>query len=539
MITKKAAHHVPKPVVLIAEELSPATLDALGPDFEVRNCDGANRAELLEALGKGVDAVLIRSATKMDAEAIGAAKGLKVIARAGVGLDNVDIPAATTAGVMVVNAPTSNIVSAAELAISLLLASARFISPAHAALRAGKWARSKYTGAELFEKTLGIVGFGRIGQLVAHRMQAFGMNVVAYDPYLQPARAAQLGVTLVTLDELLAQSDFITIHLPKTKETANLIGIEALKKVKPSVRIINAARGGVLDESALYDAIKEGRVAGAGLDVFATEPCTDSPLFTLDQVVATPHLGASTDEAQERAGIAVAVSVRKALSGELVPDAVNVKGGAVDEEIRPSLPLVEKMAQIATALAGEIPVSLDVHVRGDIAVHDSSILAVSALKGALLATGAEEVTYVNAPGLAAARGVTSSVDTTPESPEYRSMISLHCALSNGKSITVDGTLMGIRKVEKIIAIDGFDLDLPPTDNLLFLRYKDRPGVVGSVGNILGSSKINIAGMQVARSSAGGEALMAITVDSPVSSEIAASVAKESGADLVRYVTMVS
>ena len=539
MITKKAAHHVPKPVVLIAEELSPATLDALGPDFEVRNCDGANRAELLEALGKGVDAVLIRSATKMDAEAIGAAKGLKVIARAGVGLDNVDIPAATTAGVMVVNAPTSNIVSAAELAISLLLASARFISPAHAALRAGKWARSKYTGAELFEKTLGIVGFGRIGQLVAHRMQAFGMNVVAYDPYLQPARAAQLGVTLVTLDELLAQSDFITIHLPKTKETANLIGIEALKKVKPSVRIINAARGGVLDESALYDAIKEGRVAGAGLDVFATEPCTDSPLFTLDQVVATPHLGASTDEAQERAGIAVAVSVRKALSGELVPDAVNVKGGAVDEEIRPSLPLVEKMAQIATALAGEIPVSLDVHVRGDIAVHDSSILAVSALKGALLATGAEEVTYVNAPGLAAARGVTSSVDTTPESPEYRSMISLHCALSNGKSITVDGTLMGIRKVEKIIAIDGFDLDLPPTDNLLFLRYKDRPGVVGSVGNILGSSKINIAGMQVARSSAGGEALMAITVDSPVSSEIAASVAKESGAELVRFVTLVS
>ncbi len=538
MITKKAAQRVGKPVVLIAEELSPATLEALGPDFEVRNCDGANRDELLAALAKGVDAVLIRSATKMDAEAIGAAKGLKVIARAGVGLDNVDIPAATTAGVMVVNAPTSNIVSAAELAISLLLASARFISPAHAALRNGKWARSKYTGAELFEKTLGIVGFGRIGQLVAHRMQAFGMNIVAYDPYLQPARAAQLGVSLVTLDELLAQSDFITIHLPKTKETANLIGVDALKKVKPAVRIINAARGGVLDEAALYDAITEGRVAGAGLDVFSTEPCTDSPLFTLDQVVATPHLGASTDEAQERAGIAVAVSVRKALSGELVPDAVNVKGGAVDEEIRPSLPLVEKMAQIATALAGELPVSMDVHVRGDISVHDSSILAVSALKGALVATGAEEVTYVNAPGLAAERGVTSSVDTSAESPEYRSMISLHCALSNGKAITVDGTLMGIRKVEKIIAIDGFDLDLPPTDNMLFLRYADRPGVVGAVGNILGQSKINIAGMQVARNSAGGEALMALTVDSSVGADIAAKVAKESGAELVRSVTLV-
>jgi D-3-phosphoglycerate dehydrogenase len=538
MITKKEVLHVAKPVVLIAEELSAATLDALGPDFEVRNCDGANRAELLEALGKGVDAVLIRSATKMDAEAIAAAKGLKVIARAGVGLDNVDIPAATAAGVMVVNAPTSNIVSAAELAISLLLASARFISPAHAALKNGKWARSKYTGAELFEKTLGIVGFGRIGQLVAHRMQAFGMNVIAYDPYLQPARAAQLGVELVELDDLLKRSDFITIHLPKTKETANLIGVDALKKVKKEVRIINAARGGVLDEAALYDAITEGRVAGAGLDVYVTEPCTDSPLFQLDQVIATPHLGASTDEAQERAGIAVAVSVRKALAGELVPDAVNVKGGAIHDEIRPSLPLVEKMAQIATAIAGELPVSMEITVKGDISGHDSSVLAISALKGALQATGSEDVTYVNAPGLATERGVTSSVTTTADSPEYLSMISLHAALASGHSIKVDGTLMGIKKVEKIIAIDGFDLDLPPTENLLFLRYTDKPGVVGAVGNTLGSAKINIAGMQVAREAAGGKALMALTVDSPVSDEVTETIKKEISADLVRSVSLV-
>ena len=539
MITKREVLRVGKPVVLIAEELSSATLDALGPDFEVRNCDGANRAELLAALGAGVDAVLIRSATKMDGEAIAAAKGLKVIARAGVGLDNVDIPAATAAGVMVVNAPTSNIVSAAELAISLLLASARFISPAHAALKAGKWARSKYTGAELFEKNLGVVGFGRIGQLVAHRMQAFGMNVIAYDPYLQPAKAAQLGVELVELDDLLKRSDFITIHLPKTKETANLIGVEALKKVKKEVRIINAARGGVLDEAALYDAIVEGRVAGAGLDVYVTEPCTDSPLFQLDQVVATPHLGASTDEAQERAGIAVAVSVRKALAGELVPDAVNVKGGAIHDEIRPSLPLVEKMAQLATAIAGETPVSMEIIVKGDISGHDSSILAISALKGALVASGAEDVTYVNAPGLASERGVTSSVTTTPDSPEYRSMISLRAALNNGKSITVDGTLMGIRKVEKIIAIDGFDLDLPPTENLLFLRYADKPGVVGAVGNALGSAKINIAGMQVARITAGGSALMALTVDSAVSDAVAEAVKKETGAEIVRSVTLVN
>ena len=537
MTIKKAPPPVSKPVVLIAEELSPATVAALGPEFEIRNCDGANRGELLKALGQGVDAVLIRSATKMDAEAIAAAKGLKVIARAGVGLDNVDIPAATTAGVMVVNAPTSNIVSAAELAIALLLASARHVSPAHAALKGGKWARSKFTGAELFEKTLGVVGFGRIGQLVAQRMQAFGMNVIAYDPYLQPARAAQLGVDLVSLDDLLERADFITIHLPKNKETANLIGVEALKKVKPTVRIINAARGGVLDESALYEALRDGRVAGAGLDVFAVEPCTDSPLFALDSVVATPHLGASTDEAQERAGIAVAISVRKALAGELVPDAVNVKGGAIHEEIRPSLPLVEKLAQVATALADELPVSIEVMVRGEVSEYDCSVLATSALKGALVATGAEDVTYVNAPGQASERGLTASVATDPVSPEYRSMISLRAAFSNGQHITVDGTLMGIKKTEKIIAIDKFDLDLPPTEHLLFLRYTDRPGVVGNVGAALGKAQINIASMQVARDAAGGEALMAITVDSAIPKPIVTSVAQATGANLVRTVSL--
>ena len=540
MITKKVQLRVAnKPVVLIAEELSPATLEALGPDFEVRNCNGADRAELLAALGKGVDAVLIRSATKMDAEAIAAAKGLKVIARAGVGLDNVEIPAATAAGVMVVNAPTSNIVSAAELAIGLLLASARFISPAHAALRNGKWARSKYTGAELFEKTLGIVGFGRIGQLVAARMQAFGMDVVAYDPYLQPARAAQLNVRLVELDELLKISDFITIHLPKTKETANLIGTDALKKVKPSVRIINAARGGVLDEAALYEALKEGRVGGAGLDVFATEPCTDSPLFELDNVVATPHLGASTDEAQERAGIAVAISVRKALSGELVPDAVNVKGGAIDQAVRPALPLVEKLAQVATALAGERIASIDVEVRGEISVHDVSVLSTSALKGALIAMGAEDVTYVNAPNLATERGLTSVVTTDADSPDHRNLVSVRAACADGTQVFVSGTLMGIRQIEKIVAIDKLDLDLKPTNNLLFLRYQDVPGVVGVVGNSLGKLKINIADMQVARTDIGGQALMALTVDSVIPNDLLDVIAKETGAAMVRYVNLVT
>ena len=539
MITKREMQRVAKPVVLIAEELSPATLEALGPDFEVRNCNGADRAELLSALSKGVDAVLIRSATKMDAEAISVAKGLKVIARAGVGLDNVEIPAATAAGVMVVNAPTSNIVSAAELAIGLLLACARSISPAHAALRNGKWARSKYTGAELFEKTLGIVGFGRIGQLVASRMQAFGMKVVAYDPYMQPARAAQLDVALVELDELLKVSDFISIHLPKTKETANLIGTEALKKVKPSVRIINAARGGVLDEAALYEALKNGKVAGAGLDVFATEPCTDSPLFTLDNVVATPHLGASTDEAQERAGIAVAVSVRKALSGELVPDAVNVKGGAIDEAVRPALPLVEKLAQVAIALATDVVATIDVEVRGEISALDVSVLSTSALKGALIGMGAEDVTYVNAPALASERALTSNISTNAESPDHRNLVSVRAACTDGSKVLVSGTLMGIKQIQKIVAIDALDLDLKPTSNLLFLRYSDQPGVVGVVGNALGKLKINIADMQVGRTEVGGQALMALTVDSVIPNDLLQIITKETGASLVRFVNLVN
>lgn len=514
-----------RPVVLIAEELSPATVSALGPDFEIRYCDGAKRDELLPALAAGVDAVLIRSATKMDAEAITAAKGLRVIARAGVGLDNVDVPAATAAGVMVVNAPTSNIVSAAELAIGLILASARHISPAHAALRNGKWARSKYTGAELFEKTLGIVGLGRIGQLVAQRMQAFDMKVIAYDPYLQPARAAQIGVRLADLDTVLAESDFISVHLPKTKETLGLIGDEAFAKVKPTVRIINAARGGVVDEDALYRAIVEGRVAGAGLDVFATEPCTDSPLFTLDQVIATPHMGASTDEAQERAGIAVAVSVRKALAGELVPDAVNVKGGAIEEDLRPAMPLVERLAAVMTGLAGGAPVSVEVKVRGEIAAYDCSILATSALKGMLTRVIGQAVTYVNAPALANERGLTASVSTDLQSEDHRNLVEVIGALADGTSVSVSGTLVGLKRVEKIVAIDDYDIDLPLAEHLLLLRYVDRPGVVGTIGRSLGEANINIGGMQVARNAAGGEALMALTIDSPVPDELIPALAR--------------
>jgi len=311
-----------KPVVLIAEELSPATIAVLGDGFEVRHCNGADRGELLAAIPEA-HAILVRSATKVDAEAIAAAPNLKIVARAGVGLDNVDVPAATEANVLVVNAPTSNIVSAAELAVALLLANARNVVPANITLKNGEWKRSKFGGIELQDKTIGIIGLGKIGLLVAKRLAGFDVNFVAYDPYVTEAPKGGPEIKLVELDELLAVSDFITIHIPKTPETVGLIGAEALKKVKPTVRIINAARGGVLDEAALYDAIVEGRVGGAGLDVYASEPCTDSPLFTLEQVTATPHLGASTEEAQEKAGVAVAESVVALFAGNEVPGAVN------------------------------------------------------------------------------------------------------------------------------------------------------------------------------------------------------------------------
>jgi D-3-phosphoglycerate dehydrogenase len=507
---------VTKPIVLIAEELSPATVDALGPDFEIRTCDGADRAALLPAIAE-VDAILIRSATKVDAEALAAAKRLKVVARAGVGLDNVDVKAATQAGVMVVNAPTSNIVSAAELAVALLLASARNVVPANEALKQGEWKRSKYAGVELADKVVGVVGFGRIGILVAQRLSAFGVQLIAYDPYVQPARAAQLGVRMVELDELLQTADFITVHLPKTPETLGLIGEEALRKVKPTARVINAARGGIVDEQALYDAIVAGRVAGAGVDVYAKEPCTDSPLFGLDTVVATPHLGASTDEAQEKAGIAVAKSVRLALEGELVPDAVNVQGGVLSEQVKPLLPLAEQLGTIASTLSTAPIERVDVEVLGEVASDDVRVLELSALKGIFGALVDDPISYVNAPVIAKARGVEVALTTDSESPDHRSMVRVRTTLTDGETVSVAGTVTGARHAPKLVGVDGFDIDVQITEHMAFLGYIDRPGVVGTLGRMLGASGINIAGMQVGRTDAGGDALTVLTVDSAIPS----------------------
>ncbi|MBD8584870.1 phosphoglycerate dehydrogenase [Frigoribacterium sp. CFBP 8766] len=523
-----------KPVVLIAEELSPATVEALGPDFDVRSVDGTDRAALLSALA-GADAVLVRSATQLDAEAIAAAPGLKVIARAGVGLDNVDIKAATTAGVMVVNAPTSNIISAAELTIGHILSLARHIPAAHSALAQGQWKRSKYTGVELFEKTVGIVGLGRIGALITARLQAFGVNVVAYDPYVTPARAQQLGVTLLSLDELLATADFVTIHMPKTAETTGMIGLDQMKAMKPTAFVVNVARGGLIDEDDLYTALTTGEIAGAGLDVFVSEPPVDQKLLGLENVVVTPHLGASTDEAQEKAGVSVARSVRLALGGELVPDAVNVAGGVIDPYVRPGIPLLEKIGQVFAALADSPLTSVDVEVRGDLVDHDVSVLKLAALKGIFTNIVSESVSYVNAPLLAEQRGITVRLLTDPTSEEYRNVLTVRGSLADGGQISVSGTLTGTKQVEKIVEINGYDVEVPIAAHHLVMVYGDRPGIVAVYGKEFGDAGINIAGMQIARRSAGGQALSVLTIDSPAPDDLLEKVRTAIDAELLREI----
>ncbi|AGW41808.1 D-3-phosphoglycerate dehydrogenase [Leifsonia xyli subsp. cynodontis DSM 46306] len=523
-----------KPVVLIAEELSPATVDALGPDFEIRDVDGTDRSALLSAVADA-DAILVRSATKVDAEVIGAAPKLKVIARAGVGLDNVDIKTATSAGVMVVNAPTSNIISAAELTVGHILSLARHIPAAHSALAQGQWKRSKYTGVELYEKTVGIIGLGRIGALIAARLQAFGVKVIAFDPYVTSARAQQLGVQLVSLDEVLAESDFVTIHMPKTPETTGMISDDQLAQMKPTAFVVNVARGGLIDEDALYRALVSQTIAGAGLDVFVSEPPSDSPLLGLENVIVTPHLGASTDEAQEKAGVSVARSVRLALSGELVPDAVNVAGGVIDPYVRPGIPLVEKLGQVFSGLAHSPVTSVDVEVRGEIVEFDVSVLKLAALKGIFTNVVSETVSYVNAPLLADQRGIEVRLLTDSVSEEYRNLITIRGALSDGTQVSVSGTLTGTKQIEKVVGINGYDVEVPIAEHLIVMVYDDRPGIVGVYGREFGEAKINIAGMQIARTSAGGKALSVLTVDSPVPEGLLEKVRVAIHADLLQEI----
>ena len=524
------------PVVLIADKLAASTVDALGDQVEVRWVDGPDREKLLAAVAEA-DALLVRSATTVDAEVLAAAPKLKIVARAGVGLDNVDVDAATARGVLVVNAPTSNIHSAAEHALALMLSAARQIPQADATLREHSWKRSSFSGTEIFGKTVGVVGLGRIGQLVAARLAAFGTHVVAYDPYVSPARAAQLGIELLPLDELLSRADFISVHLPKTPETAGLIGKDALAKTKPGVIIVNAARGGLIDEQALADAITSGHVAAAGLDVFSKEPCTDSPLFELPQVVVTPHLGASTAEAQDRAGTDVAASVRLALAGEFVPDAVNVGGGVVGEEVAPWLDLVRKLGVLVGALSAELPASLCVQVRGELAAEDVEVLRLSALRGLFSAVIEDQVTFVNAPALAAERGVEADLTTATESPNHRSVVDVRGVAADGSSINVAGTLSGPQLVQKVVQINGRNLDLRAEGVNLIINYSDQPGALGKIGTLLGGAEVNIEAAQLSQDADGDGATVMLRLDRDVPGDVRAAIASAVGATMMEVVDL--
>lgn len=509
--------------VLVTEKIADSGLDRLraaGHDVDVRT--GLDPQQLLEAI-PGANALIIRSATTVTAEVIAAGKDLVVVGRAGIGLDNVDTRAATAAGVMVVNAPQSNILSAAEHTIAMLLAQARNIPQANAALKDGRWERSKWTGVELADKTLGVIGLGRIGKLVAQRAMAFGMKLIAYDPFVAPDRARQLNIELVDLDTLLAQSDFVTLHVAKTPETMNLLDAEAFAKAKKGIRIVNVARGGIINESDLAAAISAGQVAGAALDVWASEPTTESPLFALDQVVVTPHLGASTAEAQDKAGATIAEMVELALAGEFVPYAVNVDAAAASETVRPFLPLAERLGSMFALLSGGSPDTLEIAYEGQIAEYDTRILTLAVLKGFFGESTDEPVSYVNAPQLADDRGIEVRDTTSTSSRDYVNLVTLR-----GPRHALAGTLSGLRGEARLVMVDDHTIDMPPANNMLVVRNDDRPGVIGRVGTLLGDAGVNISDMAVGRSPSGVGALMVVSTSEPVERGAAENLAKLDG-----------
>jgi D-3-phosphoglycerate dehydrogenase len=523
-------------LILIAEPLAETGIELLRRQHQVDARSGMTREELLAAVATA-DALVVRSATQVDAEVLEAGANLKVVARAGIGLDNVDVASATRLGIMVVNAPQSNVISAAEHTVALILAQARNVPRADGALREGRWERSRFQGAELYGKTLGVIGLGRVGTLVAQRMLSFGMRLLAYDPYVSRERAAQLGVELGSLSEVLTAADVVTIHLPKTPDTTGLIGERQLAAMKPGARLVNTARGGIVDEQALAKAVESGHLAGAALDVFAEEPTTSSPLFELENVVVTPHLGASTSEAQDKAGVTIAEQLLLALSGQFVPNAVNVEAGAVPDALRPFLPLVEKLGRLYGAFASGGPSGraaplgggrLQLDYVGGLAEHDTRVLTLAALKGLFTPVMSEPVTFVNAPLLASERGIEVVETKTRSSKDWVNLVTLSGEGARGP-VSVAGTTVGRRDAERLVEINGIPVDLAPAKHLAFLFYEDRPGVIGKVGTILGQAGVNIASMQVGRRRQGGEALMALTVDSVIPPGVLDRVMAEIGA----------
>ena len=504
--------------VLVTEQIATSGLDALtsaGHDVDV--VLGLSPEALVDAVG-GAAALIIRSATQVTAEVLEAGSDLVVVGRAGIGLDNVDVEAATARGVMVVNAPLSNILSAAEQAMALLLAQARNLPQAHASLTSGKWERSRFEGVELAGKTLGVIGLGRVGALVAERALAFGMRLVAYDPFVSTERASHMGVELLELDELMACSDFVSIHLPKNASTMGLIDGALLDKAKPGLRLVNTARGGIVVEDDLVAAIRAGTVQGAGLDVFATEPCTDSPLFGLDSVVVAPHLGASTVEAQDKAGVTIAEQVLLALDGQFVPFAVNVAAGEVSDVARPFMGLAEQLGRFFRCLHDGAPSAFEVHFQGELAGAGTSILTLAALKGVCAVDADQPVSYVNAPQLAEAAGVEWGESSSIQSTDFVSLVTVRSATHS-----VAGTLatVGARREPRIVAVDGHTVEIPPAPNMLVVRNDDRPGMIGFVGTELGRAEVSISSMAVGPSDTAGTALMVLSCDRRPGDEVLA------------------
>jgi D-3-phosphoglycerate dehydrogenase / 2-oxoglutarate reductase len=510
--------------VLVREEIAEAGIRLLRDrGFEVE-VDGDS--DLAETIGR-YDAIIVRSATKVTADLISRADNLKVIGRAGVGIDNVDVEAATRRGIVVANAPESTVISAAEHTIGLLVALTRNIPQAHAALKQGRWERKTYGGVELADKTLGVLGFGRIGQQVARRAAGLGMRVVAYDPFVSPDRFRELGVERVENgDAVYAAADFLTLHLPLTDETRESINANAFGKMRDGVRIVNAARGGLVDEGDLLDALKSGKVGGAALDVFSSEPYS-GPLLELDNVVVTPHLAASTEEAQDRAGVIIAEQVAAALQGGLVSNAVNIPViGAEDLEVLGAyIPLAAKLGRLAMELAEGRVEELRLTYFGALAQYDTRLLTVAALNGAFQGRSDQPVNYVNAPMIAAERGVDVREERSRSARDYTNLVRVE-AVSGGQPLRVAGTTMGNDNRLWLVSALGFELDMELAPLLVVFRYDDVPGVIGKVGTLFGAAGVNIANMTVSRTRRGGQALMALSIDSPAPPDLVREIHSE-------------
>jgi D-3-phosphoglycerate dehydrogenase / 2-oxoglutarate reductase len=541
--------------ILVAEAISEAGIRLLQAEHQV-DVKKVSAAELLEIIPE-YDALITRSETKVTAEVLARSHRMKVVGRAGVGVDNIDVEAATERGIVVVNVPGANTLSTAEHAFGLLIAVARHIPQAHHALtREGRWDRKTYVGTELYGKTLGIIGLGRIGTEVALRARAFGMRVLAYDPFVPAGRAEQLGVTMVPeIPDLLPQVDFLSIHAAKTKDSAKLIRAQELAVMKPGARIVNCARGGMVDEEALYEALKEGRLAGAALDVFGIEPCTDSPLFGLPNVVVTPHLSATTVEAQDANGTYIAQYVLRVLRGELVPEAVNLPQVPRDEAqvLVQHLPLAEALGSfLAQAFVGSYD-QIEVIYSGELAKQPVNLLTNTVVKGFLAAQLGEHVNYINAPSLARRRGIAvhenKSLTHAPLTGENGGRLPTAAGTlaldANVMTVRVAGPqgehrIAGMLRRDgglRFIAVDGLHFDMAPARYMLVSRHTDQPGMIGRIGMVLGSNNINIAGMHLGRANARGEAVMVMQIDDPMTRDAMEELAAMLGVMEVRFVTL--